>query len=117
MDFKEENFPVYQQLVKNGEFGVERAISDFEAALKGGDQEKYNFALGIQTIAANVPVGEIPCVTKEMNEKTLRSCFAIFEDIASRGHADAAFMVADFKRRGLGQVSRPSVQKPKSWKL
>lgn len=102
MDFKEEDFPVYQQLVKLGQPGVETAKADFKAAVVGGDQEKYDFALGIQTIAANVPVGAIPGVTREINEKTLRSCLNIFKDVASRGHADAAFMVADFNARGLG---------------
>jgi len=102
MDFREEDFPVYQQLVKLGQPGIERAKADFKAAAEGGDQEKYTFALGIQTVAANIPAGVIPGVTKDMNEKTLRSCLNIFKDVASRGHAGAAFMVADFKARGLG---------------
>src|ERR1035437_2986048 len=102
MDVREEDFPVYQQLVKLGQSGVEQAKADFKAAVEGGDQEKYDFALGIQTIAANVPVGAIPGVTKEMNEKTLRSCLNIFKDVAIRGHADAVFMVAYFKAHGLG---------------
>ena len=69
MDFKEEDFPVYQQLVKLGQPGVGQAEADFKAAVGGGDQEKYEFALGIQTIAANVPIGAIPGVTKELTGK------------------------------------------------
>jgi hypothetical protein len=113
MDFKEEDFPVYQQLVKLGGPGVRRAMADFEAAVNGGDEEKYNFALGIQTIAANVPVGDIPGVTKEMNDRTLRSCFVVFVDLASRGHTDAAYMVQDFKMRGLGQPLQLAPGRPK----
>jgi hypothetical protein len=103
MDFKEEDFPLYQVLVKLGQPGVETAINDFNAAVRGGDEEKYNFALGIQTVAAQVPAGVIPGVTQEINDKTLRSCLAVFKDVASRGHKNGAFMVQDFKARGLGR--------------
>jgi hypothetical protein len=102
MDIKAEDFPVYEQLLKLNQPGIETAKADFNAAVAGGDEEKYNFALGIQTIAANVPAGAIPGITQEMNEKTLRSCLKIFEDVASRGNPNAQFMVRDFKARGLG---------------
>ena len=47
MDFKEEDFPLYQQLVKLDELGVETAKADFKAAVEGGDAEKLYFAIGI----------------------------------------------------------------------
>ena len=102
MDFKEEDFPLYQLLVKLNQPGVELAKKDFNAALLGGDEERYAFALGIQTIAAIPGIEkQIPGLTKEINEKTLQSCLAIFRDAASRGHKNAAYMVEDFKARGL----------------
>jgi hypothetical protein len=107
MDMKEEDFPLYQLLVKLGRLGVEHAVADFERARTGGDDEKYGFALGLQTVALTPGVeAALPGMTKEIKEKTLRSCLAVFEDVASRGHADAAFMVQYFRRNGLGGPAR-----------
>jgi hypothetical protein len=103
MDFKEEDFPLYQLLVKRGGPGAEYAIADFERARTGGDDEKYGFALGLQTVALSSGIEAVlPGMTREIKEKTLRSCLAVFEDVASRGHAGAVFMVQYFKRNGLG---------------
>jgi hypothetical protein len=105
-DFKAQDFPLYQHLVElDDNAGVERAKADFEAACKGGEVEKYQFALGIQTIAANVPVGDIPGVTEDMNKATLRSCLDVFKAVAkgtSEVAANAKIMVNDFEARGLG---------------
>jgi hypothetical protein len=104
-NFKAEDFPLYQHLVDLGNPGVERAKADFEAACKGGEVEKYQFALGIQTIAANVPLDQIPGATEEMNAKTLRSCLDVFKVVAkgtTEAAANARIMVNDFDARGLG---------------
>jgi hypothetical protein len=106
MDFKEEDFPVYQQIVKLDPDSARFAIAGFNAAVAGGEAEKVQFAFGIQTIAANVLVGEIVGVTQEMNEKTLQSCLAIFKEAAKHGDFTATLMVDDFKLRGLGEASK-----------
>jgi hypothetical protein len=112
VDIKKEDFPLYQLLVELNQPGIEKVKAAFEAAQTGGDEEKYYFALGIQTVAANVPAGVIPGCTKEINEKTLQSCFRVFEDLASRGHANAALVAENFKSRGLGQPPKPAPSRP-----
>jgi hypothetical protein len=105
IEIKETDFPVYQQLVKNGAPGCDSAITAFNAASAGGDDEQYHFALGIQTIAANLPAGSIPGITDEMNKQTLRSCMAIFKSVAGGASAKAEaaqFMVQNFTQRRLG---------------
>jgi hypothetical protein len=108
MDFKEEDFPVYQ-VIKLDPDSARFAIAGFNAAVAGGEAEKVQFAFGIQTIAANVPIGAIAGITKEMNEKTLQSCLAIFKEAAQRGDSTAILMVDNFKARGLGEATH---QKP-----
>ncbi|MGA2903834.1 MAG: hypothetical protein ABSD98_08380 [Candidatus Korobacteraceae bacterium] len=113
MTIKAEDFPVYQLLLQLNHPGVELAKKDFAAAQNGGDEAAYTFALGIQTIAA-IPGIEtkIPGLTAGMVGKTLESCLAIFEDVASRGHTNANFMVGDFKARGLGRKRPPGAPGP-----
>lgn len=118
MDIREEDFPLYQLLVKLNEPGVENAIADFKKAQTGGDEEKFLFALGIQTVAISMETGaadhtQIPGNTPEINNKTLRSARAVFEDVASRGHEGAKYMVESFNARGLGlPVAEPAQPKP-----
>ncbi len=90
MNFTADDFPLYQHLVKLDAQASMQVQKDFAAATAGGEGEKYSFALGIQTVAANVPLGQIPGVTEEMNLKTLRSCLAIFKDVAGGTSAQAA---------------------------
>jgi hypothetical protein len=107
MDIKEEDFPLYQLLVKLGRPGVEYAIADFEKACTGGDEEKYCFALGLQGVALFPGMEKtLPEMTKEIKEKTLRSCLAVFQDVAGRGHAGAAMMVQYFQQNGLGGYTK-----------
>jgi hypothetical protein len=110
MDFKEEDFPLYQALVKYqpDNSGVQLAIKSFNAAVSGGDEEKYDFAMGIQTVAVNSNPGRIQGTTQETFDKTLRSCFAVFSDVASRGHKDAISMRDYFIRQDLGQPEKPA---------
>lgn len=107
MDFKEEDFPLYQQLVKLDELGVEAAKTDFKKAVEGGDAEKLYFAIGIQTVVVNVPIGVIAGVTQEMNDKTMYSCMKIFQAAAAKGNETAAMMAQSFKERGLGKAPNP----------
>lgn len=113
MDFKEEDFPVYQMMVKyeSDNPGVKNAIRDFEAAKNGGYEERFHFAFGLQTVVANTPAGEIQGTDQEMHDKTLRTCFRIFQEGAQRGHELATYMVQDFIRRNLGQPL-PEAPKP-----
>lgn len=90
MDFREEDFPLYTHLVNLDQAATVHARKDFAAACAGGDIEKYNFAFGIQTVAANVPLGQIPGVTEEMNTKTLQSCLVIFKKIAAGSYSQTA---------------------------
>jgi hypothetical protein len=120
MEIREEDFPLYQLLVKyeSDNPGVQTAMKDFNAAVHGGDEEKYNFAMGIQTVAVNVPVGEIRGSTQEVYDKTLRSAFAVFSDVASHGHEGAAFMVQYYKDLGIGQPEqKPPAPKSKNFDL
>jgi len=121
VDFKEENFPVYQLLVSLGLPDAERATADFEKARTGGDEEKYKFAMGILAVASTPDC--LPGQTAEMNKKTLQSCRAVFEDVASRGHVNAALVVKYFIENGLGAPDMPPKTtgtfspKPKSFDL
>ncbi len=115
VDITEEDFPVYQQLVKLNNPGIALAINDFVKATTGGDEEKYKFALGIQTVAV-MPVGKVPGVTKDMQVKTLQSCLKVFEDVASRGHKGAQQMVVYFKLNRLGGPEMPSRNIDSIWK-
>jgi hypothetical protein len=104
MDFKAEDFPLYQHIVQLGKASAE-AQKAFSVACSGGDAEKYEFAFGIQTVAVAVPLGQISGVTKEMNDKTLRSCLAIFQEVAngtSTIAAEARQMVDYFASNKLG---------------
>ena len=113
MTIKAEDFPVYQRLLELNQPGIQLAKSDFAAAQTGGDEAAYNFALGIQTVAAIPGIEQqIPGLTAEMVEETLQSCLAIFEVAASHGHANAKFMVGDFKARGLGRKRPPGAPGP-----
>ncbi len=98
MDFKAESFPLYLLLRENKEDGVEIAMRAFEQAQNGGDDEKYNFALGIQTVAYGLYA---PGQTEEINKATLKACLAVFEEQAER-HAPSAFMAAYNRLNGFG---------------
>lgn len=102
MDFKQEAFPLYGELLKSGVHGVEVAIKDFEAAVNGGHEERFKFALGIQQVAAlqNVDLA-FPDLTPAMKLKTLSSCLVVFNEAAAAGHAKAAIMVEEFAKRGV----------------
>ncbi len=102
MNIKQEDFPLYQLLVELNQPGIERAKADFAAACKGGDEAQYCFAMGIQTVAVNVPAEAIPGCTDDMMKTTLRSCLTIFNELAAKSHDGAVFMVKNFKQRGLG---------------
>ena len=99
---------------------MQLAIKAFEKAQAGGDEEKYNFALGIQTHAfpENRKIfGDIPRATEDIYRKSLEMCLAVFKDVASRGHEGGAFMVADYARRGIcGSTPPASPPKRKSWR-
>ncbi len=98
MDFKAERFPLYLLLRENNEDGIEIATKAFEQAQNGGDEEKYNFALGIQTIAYGLYA---PGQTEEINKETLKACLAVFEEQGAR-HAPSAFMAAYNRLNGFG---------------
>ena len=116
MDIKEEDFPLYQLLAKTqaDNSGVQRAIEDFKKAQNGGDEEKYQFVHGIQTVATFPAAAHfVPGMTTEIRDKTLRSCLAVFRDVASRGHVGAKMMVAYYEKNGIG-CDRKASASPKS---
>jgi TPR repeat protein len=102
MVFKEEDFPLYQLIAREQPDSL--GVKMFQKACAGGDEEKVYFCFGIQTgLAGDIEKNEFPAgTTREMIEKTLRSCLAIFEDAASRNHPRALFMSAEFRLWGKG---------------
>lgn len=90
MNLKEEDFPFYQLIVKNGLEGYQNAMRDFHEAQEGGLDAQYHFAL---TIARNVLMGPmtsmIPGFGEEEKQKTLRSCLAIIDEKANTGDEEA----------------------------
>lgn len=87
MDFTAEKFPLYQRLLELNEPGIEAAKADFAAACAGGEAERFQFAMGIQTV---VFASEVDGMTDEMAETTLRSCLEVFEEVAKGTSKDAA---------------------------
>jgi len=109
MDIKAEDFPLYQLYLKLNQPGIERATAYFNKAVNGNDDDKFNFALGIQT-GTIPPFNNAPGQTADMDCKTQQSCLAVFRDLASRGHEGAALMVENYEARDLG-APRPSLKK------
>ncbi|MBU6475289.1 MAG: hypothetical protein KGQ70_04935, partial [Alphaproteobacteria bacterium] len=106
--FKAESFPLYTLLLENKEAGVDAAIRAFELAQKGGDAEKYNFALGLQTVAYEIYA---PGQTAEINRETLKACLAVFEEQAER-HAPSALMAAYNRLCGFGcEIDKAAARK------
>ncbi|MBI3440997.1 MAG: hypothetical protein HY052_04220 [Proteobacteria bacterium] len=103
MNMKEEDFPFYQFLVSqySDNPGVKRAIDGFEKAQTGSDEEKFEFAYGIQTGLGDKNTWP-PGATEDMVLKTLQSCLAVFEDIASRNHVKGTAAAAYFHAFGFG---------------
>lgn len=103
MEFQAENFAIYQLLVKANLPGVEQVKADFAAAKNGGDEEKYQFAMGIYTVAATPGLERaLPGLTDAVKAATLEQAFLIFEDTGSRDHAGGALMAAWCKANGIG---------------
>lgn len=115
MDFKEEDFPLYTHIAATAPDKAFMAIEGFKAAVAGGDQEKFEFAMGIQTLAVMHHFNQmtIEGVTPAMIEKTLQSCLVIFKNLAAQGHEKAVFMTKYFEDNNLG---RPSRAKNNGWR-
>ncbi len=112
MEFKEENFAIYQLLVKTNLPGVDQVKADFAAAKNGGDEEKYQFAMGIYTVAAAPGLEKaLPALTDAIKASTLEQAFLIFEDTGSRNHAGGALMSAWCKANGIGCILDRSAAK------
>ncbi len=105
MEFKEENFAIYQLLVKANMPGFDQMKADFAAAKNGGDEEKYQFAMGIYTVAAAPGLEKaLPALTDAIRAATLEQAFLIFEDTGRRDHAGGALMSAWCKANGIGCI-------------
>lgn len=103
MEFAAENFPMYQLLVKLNLPGVEQVKADFEAAQNGGDEEKYQFAMGLFTVAtAPGMAGTLPGLTPQLVKTTMAQAYYVFESTGVRGHAGGALMTAFLKGTGQG---------------
>lgn len=100
----ENDFPAYQVLLKLNKQGIEAAKKAFAEALSGDFAKEYNFALGIQTIAADPDIQlKIPEMTPDVVKQTLRSCLRIFKQGVEFDHEYSKDMVDDYSVRGLGQ--------------
>jgi len=103
MEFQEENFAVYQLLVKLNMAGVENMKADFATAKTGTDDDKYKFALGIYGLVTTPGIeAALPGLTKTIVDNTLEQAFAVFEDVAGRGHPYGALMTAWCRASGIG---------------
>src|SRR5690606_14103485 len=103
MDFKPENFPIYQLLVSLNEPGVENMLRDFAKARDGGPEEKYRFALGIHGLANMPGIQEaLPGLTEDIRQQTLAQSFEIFKEQGAAGHGVSALMASYCLLHGLG---------------
>jgi hypothetical protein len=87
MEFKEENFPLYA-LLKNNKSN-DGIVRDFQAAVSGGDEDKFAFAVGLDVVCAYTQDAQIPGVTSEIRTKTHESCQQVIKDVA-QGTSSAA---------------------------
>lgn len=114
MEFAAENFPMYQLLTKLNLPGIEQAKADFAAAQNGGDEEKYQFMMGLYTVATAPGLAQaLPGMTPEIVKTTLEQAYAVFEDAGGRGHANAALMTAFMKAAGQG--TEPDFTGARDW--
>ncbi|MDE1153541.1 MAG: hypothetical protein PW788_13475 [Micavibrio sp.] len=112
MEFQEENFAVYQLLVKLDMAGVENMKADFAAAKTGTDDDKYKFALGIYGLVTTPGIeAALPGLTKTIVDNTLEQALAVFEDTAGRGHPHAALMAAWCRASGIGCIEDKTIAK------
>lgn len=103
MDFAAENFPLYQLLQKLKVPGIEQVTDDFEAAKNGGDEQKYQFAMGLFTVVTTPGIQDaLPGLTPALVKTTLEQAFHIFEDTGARGHSGGALMTSFLKATGQG---------------
>ena len=102
MEFKEENFALYQLLDKLNQPGVDAMRRDFIAARDGDDDDKYQFALGIYGMATAPGIERFIPLTPAIKQATLEQSYAIFEDVGSRNHPTGALMVAFCKSNASG---------------
>lgn len=112
---REEDFPLYTILVDENQRGVDTLRKAFNAAASGADDYKFAFAVGIHSVAVGLPEGALPEATDEVIQKTLRSCRAVFENLAVRGHGDAAGMLDHYNENRLGLP--PAQEIPKAARL
>lgn len=102
MEFKEENFALYQLLDKLNQPGVENMRADFQAAKSGGDDAKYQFALGLYGMVTAPDIEKFIPLTPAIKQATLEQSYAVFEDLGSRNHPWASLMVAFCKANATG---------------
>jgi TPR repeat protein len=116
MEIKEENFPLYQLLLKlNQPESIDYVKKSFADAVAGGNEEKYNFVHGLQTIPSNPEFApDIPGMTPEIARKTLKACLEVYEDVGRNGHVFGAFMAAEYYAFGRPGIA-PDPVKAKQW--
>ncbi len=102
MTFLASDFPLYALLLDLQEPGIDRATAEFEQAQKGSFEDRYLFALGIQTIPVNPGWENIPGATQEIMDATLTRCLEIFKEGAAMGHVGSIYMARSYRERGIG---------------
>lgn len=114
MEFAAENFPMYQFLLKLNLPGIEQVKADFEAAKNGGDEERYQFAMGLFTVATAPGMAEtLPGMTPALVKTTIAQAYYVFEETGGHGHAGGALMTAFLK--GTGQGTKEDLEGALEW--
>ena len=108
MKINKEDFPLYDLIAQSDNPGRISMREAFEAACRGGDEEQYSFALGMQGVALNVAPSLIaPGREDEVMAaiyKTLPSCFKVFQAVAAgtSSRAESARHMVSYCQRELG---------------
>jgi TPR repeat protein len=98
-----QDFPLYDLIDKVGGVCAERARIGLVKAQTGSDEDRFEFAMNMYTVAApQEPPNPLPGESTEMAEQTLSSCLTVFKQVAAHGHGMAAYMTASCYFNGYG---------------
>jgi hypothetical protein len=95
MDMTEEDFPFCGLLAKSGLLGSVEVVRDFNEARDGDLERQYHFAFALMRAVVEDTAQLVPGFDHAVQQKTLRSCLAIIDEMADTGHDETAGKVAE----------------------